>query len=219
MSDCTEASFLKDVAKHELIVLREDGVNRHLRFKQPGTTSYYFDLITWPGCLCLTGDMGTYVFTRLEDMIEFFRTDREHGTGQGLKINRSYWAEKLIAVNSNCGRDGSAFEFSPEKFQRRVKEQLVSWWRDEGLTREQRCELREEVEHQVLNRCDDGEVRARDALDEFECEIDGSTFRFRDAWEWGLTDYTYHFTWCCYALAWGVLLYDRFKQTVVEVEA
>lgn len=79
MSDqCTEKRFLGDVAKHQMTILRDDGVNRHVRFKQPNSSNMFFDLITWPGCLCYTGDMGTYVFRRLEDMFEFFRTDREH---------------------------------------------------------------------------------------------------------------------------------------------
>lgn len=209
MSQCTEAYFLTDVENHELIIVRDDGVNRHLRFKQPGTSSFYFDLITWPGCLCITGDMGTYVFQRIEDMFEFFRTDRQHGVGEGLKINQPYWSGKLIAVCSNGKLGGSAVEFSPDKFHRRVKEQLVSWWRYGELTRKQRRELREEIEHQVLRHCDDGEARAYDTLTEFACEIDGRAFYFSDSWEWNLTDYTYHFTWCCYAIAWGVMKYDQ----------
>ena len=73
---CTEQSFLKDVAEHQMTVLRDDGVNRHVQFRRPGTICMGFELITWPGYLCYTGDMGTYVFRRLEDMFEFFRTDR-----------------------------------------------------------------------------------------------------------------------------------------------
>lgn len=217
MSDCTEQSFLKDVAKHELTLLRDDGVHRHLLLKEPGTRNFAFELITWPGCLCFTGDMGTYVFQRLEDMLEFFRTDQAQANGNELKINRGYWSEKLIAVDSSGRRGGSAVEFSPVRFQRMVKEQLVTWWRDSNLTREQRRELREEVESQVLSRDDDVDVRAYDALQEFEHDIDGRTFRFTDSWEWDLTDYTYHFTWCCYALAWAVKQYDKAKQSSAEL--
>lgn len=71
-----EQRFLNDVANHEMIIIRDDGVNRHVRFKRPNSSCMYFDLITWPGHLCYTGDMGSYVFRRLEDMFEFFRTDR-----------------------------------------------------------------------------------------------------------------------------------------------
>lgn len=199
-----------------MIVLREDGVNRHLRFKQPSTNCYYFDLITWPGCLCLTGDMGTYVFKRLDDMFEFFRTDRQHAAGDGLKINRSYWSEKLIAVDSSGRRGGSAVEFSPEKFQRMIKEQLVTWWREKELTSEERKELRKEVESEILSACHDGETRAFDAVNDFSHTVGGRTYQFQDWWEVNCTDYTFHFTWCCYALAWGIRQYDAAKPLVSE---
>lgn len=81
MRDITEETFLADVAAHQIHVLRDDGVHRHIRFKRPGTYCMQFDLITWPGYLCYTGDMGTYVFNRLEDMFEFFRTGRSRATG------------------------------------------------------------------------------------------------------------------------------------------
>ena len=89
---CPEAIFLRDVAEHEMIVVRDDGVHRHIRFKKPGTSCMHFDLITWPGYLCYTGDMGTYVFSRLTDMFEFFRTDREYmrlREGQTLRVPSS----------------------------------------------------------------------------------------------------------------------------------
>src|SRR5690348_13144744 len=100
--DNCEQWFLKDVSTHEMIVIRDDGANRHIRFKRPGTSCMYFDLITWPGYLCYTGDMGTYVFSRLEDMFEFFRTDRDYNKRKGreLSINPKYWGEKLQAVDS-----------------------------------------------------------------------------------------------------------------------
>lgn len=46
---CTEQDFLKDVREHEMIVIRDDGVNRHIRFKRPQEGAYWFDIITWPG--------------------------------------------------------------------------------------------------------------------------------------------------------------------------
>ena len=43
------------------------------------------------GSLIASGDVGTYVFSRLADMFEFFRSPM---TSDGrLYINDSYWAE------------------------------------------------------------------------------------------------------------------------------
>lgn len=213
MSDCTEQSFLKDVAAHEMIVLRDDGVYRHIRFKKPDTGCMYFDLITWPGYLCYSGDMGCYVFSRLNDMFEFFRTDREHMSlrnGATLAINKGYWSEKLTAVDGNR-RNGGATEYSPDRFRLIVKEQLVDWMRERDLNKAQRRELRDEVEQDVLSAADDGDVRAYDAATNFRATVGGNTYEFSDFYENDLTAYTYSFVWCCYALAWGIQKYDDVK--------
>ena len=96
MSDqCTEERFLSDIANHQMTVIRDDVVGRHIRFRRPSTICYGFDLITWPGHLCITGDLGTYVFQRLVDMFEFFRADpfyADRHPKQQLFINAGYWA-------------------------------------------------------------------------------------------------------------------------------
>lgn len=119
---CTEQRFLDDVAQHRMTILRDDSVNRHAQFKREGTRCYQFDLITWPGYLCYTGDMGSYVFQRTTDMFEFFRTDRNdfNYNKDGLSINPGYWGEKLEAVDK-C--DGFK-EFSLDLFRKNVREYL-----------------------------------------------------------------------------------------------
>ena len=64
--------FLKDVAHHSMVVVRDDGVHRHLIFSNNGSFIYRFEIITWPGYLAYVGDMGSFVFTRIEDMFSFF---------------------------------------------------------------------------------------------------------------------------------------------------
>ena len=194
---CTEESFLKDVKNHHMTVIRDDGVCRHVQFKQPGTNCYRFDFITWPGYLCYTGDMGTYVFSRLEDMFEFFRTDRKQPKeGQTLFINLGYWAEKLQAID----RDGVK-EYSPDKFREAINRYMED---DERVT----PEIRQAVEDEVLAFSDEGEHEASRAVYEFE--HDG--YCFVDFFEATLTEYTYRFIWCCYAIAWGINKYDQQKE-------
>lgn len=197
---CTEQSFLRDVADHQMIVLRDDGVYRHVRFKQPGTNCMYFDLVTWPGWLCYSGDMGTYVFRRLEDMFEFFRTDQTERTylakdGRTLHINLGYWAEKVEAEERHEGLKA----YSADKFRRVIKE-----WLDEA---EASDEVRAAVEDEILSYADDHEYAAREAVNDF----DRHGFTFHDFWEVDLQEYTYRFIWCCYAIAWGIQQYDKTK--------
>lgn len=201
----TLKSFLGDVKNHTMRVIRDDGLYRHVRFKNPDTTIFYFDLITWPGHLCYTGDMGTYVFERLEDMFQFFRR-----SGESYSIDMRYWAEKVQASDKSDGIK----EFSPELFKEAVHEYRLRWvrgYRDQ-LTKEQRRELWEAVDSDVLASLDEGQHRACNAVYDFSYKVEGRTFWFNDFFERTIDDYTFRFVWCCFALAWGIQQYDTAKQ-------
>lgn len=222
--------FQRDTANHSMRVLRDDGVYRHIRFSDNGSSVYRFDLLTWPGCLCYTGDMGTFVFQRLEDMFEFFRDGRERLEGEEPRINRSYWSEKLIGVDGSR-RNGSAEEFSEEKFRRVINEYRVDWVRREverggsaleALNKEKRRELWEAVQDEVLDLLDEGDSGGAQRAAFAFVWRDGSRGRgnrewsFADLFDHTFTDYTHAFTWCCYALAWGIEQYDKQKQEQPE---
>ena len=211
---CSEAQFLKDVAHHEMQIIREDGLHRHLRFQKPGSWNMHFDLITWPGYLCYTGDMGTYVFRRLNDMLQFFRTDREHmylRDGKTLAVNHSYWAEKVEAQDKGDGLT----EFDEEKFTRVILEILVGWLREHwnSTTQEERRDLWEDVISTVIHADEDsGGYRKQGAAYDFFHQVNPRlSFSFRDLFDYSFTRYTFRFIWCCYALAWGVQKYDEAK--------
>ena len=92
--ECTEQMFLDDVKNHQISIIKDDGLHRFIRFKRPDSTSYWFDLITWPGFLCISGDCGTYVFSRTEDMFDFFKMrdgDFNKKKDRLLNINPRYW--------------------------------------------------------------------------------------------------------------------------------
>lgn len=223
---CTEERFLRDVAQHEMIVIRDDGVNRHIRFKEPGTINQFFDLITWPGHLCYTGDMGTYVFQRTNDMFGFFRKG-----GRLDCIDHHYWAEKIQAAD----REGVR-KFSHPKFQEMVRSWVTdheeSYRPDEDDTdavaqhAAAYAELRSEVDSEVAN-ADDNSTRCYDAAIDFRHNGDawqefhgpGAEFEFSDVWDgfdFATSDYTFRFLWCCYALAWGIEKYDAAKQPAAK---
>lgn len=204
MSSCDEDKFLRDIAEHKMTIIRADGVNRHLRFQKPGSTCMHFDLITWPGYLCYAGDMGTYVFQRLHDMFEFFRTDRVHmklRDGQTLAINPGYWGEKLEAID----RDAEYKKWSPEKFEARIRDEFANWLNENEASRETRAEASDQFEDEVIAEIECGKEAAYRAACEFDYE--GET-PFLDWWEVDSDEYTYRFIWCCYALTWGIQQYD-----------
>jgi hypothetical protein len=221
MSIPTEENFLSDVSKHSMKVLHDDGLYRHLNFSNNGSFNQQFDIITFPGYLVYSGDMGCYTFKRLEDMFGFFR----HGQrGSTLSINPGYWEEKLQSFD----RDGSK-EYSPKKFKDMVEEHINEWIEEfegeydssEEELEKQRAEfatqLRDVVEDCIISYADDSEYKVHEALRDFSFDyedkfIKRQKYEFSDTWEWDLKDYTYRYIWCCYAIVYAIQLYDAFNQ-------
>lgn len=196
--------FLKDIDRHELQVLRDEGVYRHIRFKRPDTYCMYFDLVTWPGFLAYSGDMGCYVFNRLEDMFEFFRRPDE-----SYRIDHGYWAEKVQAADKSAGIE----EFCKERFTEVVNTYRLRWMRDGLMTKAQRRELWDAVQLDVIEGYSDDAQSCHQRAADFDYRpISASrSYRFDDFWEHRFTRYSHRFGWCCLALAWGIKKYDEHK--------
>lgn len=213
MSDAlTTERFLKDVANHEMSILRDDGVNRHISFWRPETSVMRFDLITWPWHLCFTGDMGTYVFQRLEDMFEFFRTDRQHNQEKKLFINPSYWGEKLEAID----RSGGFREWDENNFKEQARSSFKDWLhgliKDPNFPLEKSVEIEERFEDEVISLVEYkyvGKEVAYEAMQSFEYQGD---LPFQDYCEVDTDEYTFRYLWCCYAMAWGIQKYDEARK-------
>lgn len=199
----TTPEFLRDVDAHVMTVFKDDGLFRHIRFERPYTLCMHFDLVTWPGHLCYTGDMGTFVFTRLADMFEFFRK------GNGGHIDRRYWAEKCRAQDKADG----IVEYSPEKFAQAVRDDRLRWIRDAKdcgyLNKTERRGLWTAIEQEVLAYARDGEQRAMQAAMEFSFR----DYSFTDFWDHNVKEFTHRFNWCCMALVWGINKYDNERKT------
>jgi hypothetical protein len=100
----------KDLAEHVIEQRHSAGLYRHWRCGKPSSSDMSFHIVTWPGSLCYTGDMGDYLFRRTDDMVAFMRS-----------ACRDYYyaAEKCIA---SC--DDGIREFSSECFDKEMKEVL-----------------------------------------------------------------------------------------------
>jgi len=198
----TEESFLKDVSAHQMTVLNDTGLYRHLRFASVGSDgkphwNQYFTLTTFPDHLVFSGDMGTYVFTRLQDMFEFFR-----GKPDGpLQINPDYWGGKCLAADKATG--GDIMAYSSEKFKAVVTE-IFNDHEFESATEKELCWLA--IEDEVL--CGEGEHEAYSLAGQFQFQ--GEHF-FHDFWEHRLREYTGRYLWCCFAIVWGIRQYDAAK--------
>lgn len=207
------ARFTKDIAEHTMEVLLDQGVHRHLKFRRPGTYCMGFDIVTWPGHLAVTGDMGDAVFARLHDMFEFFRASPERtAIAGGLYVNVGYWAEKCVA------NDGEKQDFSNDLFRALVKERFDEYVTHTSDDAEANAELWDELDSEVLAAMNTHEAIA--AMDGFE-SVDSPDFKFVDAWEYAslIEDYTFHFIWRLFAIAHAVQAYDQMKSEQAPVPA
>jgi hypothetical protein len=195
--------FMADCGDHQMTVLHDDGLYRHLLFRSPGSLDR-FEVITWPGHLTLNGGHGTWTFARTDDMFEFFRSS------QGLtRINPGYWGEKLRGGLTS----GNALteEYDPDVYHAEVKRWLDDFiescdWPDEVIE-----DLRAEVATQLTDDWLDWthEDGARDLLDRFQFATARRRVRLEDVWEWELRKPSSHFLWSCWAVAFAVDQYDR----------
>lgn len=212
-----EKQFLRDIQDHVMTVIRDEDVNRHIRFKRPDSGTYYFDLITWSGHLIITGDCGTWVFRRVEDMFEFFCMDeRDFNYKQDrLSINPDYWAEKLLAVDNNGRRrDSGPMQFSEDKFEKTIERYVENYFEDDHELSDHMKTIKEELWEEVKNSCScpESEEDAFRMASDFHFPYlndDGEkkVFIFGDFWEENLREWTYHYIWCLYAIVWGIKQY------------
>lgn len=184
----TQEEFLADVAEHQMKVELDSGLYRRLVFRS--TRDHYdkwFEIITWPRGLAMSGDMGSWVFRREQDMFEFFREKQ---------INPSYWHEKLEAVDRH-----GAQEFDADVFRTDALAHLENWALDESKLAAARANLLEN-----LTPCDTEEELRRAWADS---EVNGEPLDPCDMPS-GMV-YTRRFLWACHAIRWAVEQYDALE--------
>jgi hypothetical protein len=208
--------FARDTAQHQMTVLHDDGLYRHLLFRAPGHSFYWFELITTPGQLVFSGDGESFVFRRTTDMFEFFRSGIRRDGSVG--INPHYWSEKLTS-----DRD-SVKSYQEDLFVRLVWEQADHLIEQEHVTPEQADRFRQAIKDDIVEGglCATADEAYR-TIEDFEFYNDPSKefdyrhepdIRFEDAWEWfGATkDFGWWFLWVCRAIVWGIARYDKVRR-------
>lgn len=209
-----DTRFLLDTANHRLQIIRDDGLYRHLRMKEPGTSCYYYDVITWPGYLTVTGDMGNWTFSRTADMFDFF------GAWEGV-INTGYWSEKLEAGAGCSARELLAKEYDHDAFCKSLKESL-----NEYLEDDQDAELEEDWDDED-DTPDSDKAKVREVVRELcraEFSNDWEAYQavyeadWPESWSvWDICDgltfktYTSHFRWILFAITWAISKYHNAK--------
>lgn len=221
--------FARDVVRHQMRVLLDQGIHRHLQFRSSHSAfDSWFDLITYPGGLTVTGCRQSWTFRREYDMFGFFRAG-------GYRANPQYHAEKLQTPY------GAAKEYSKEAVFAYLADTLDQWQDDDPdrlmeyleQLREFAADMRRRqagaiggarsvyskprrpkrpltartLRAQIRQADEDGDLEheqgARGLLYELEEQKVVS-----DTWEWDLHDYHFDFLWSLHAVCWGVKQYD-----------
>lgn len=203
--------FIRDTKLHEMECIKADGIHRHYRFSKPNSSAYWFDIVTFPGYLVMTGDMGTWPFRRIRDMVQFFNKDR---------IDRGYWAEKLQMGSGRNEVTGAYKEVDLPNTLKDLRKILESWY-DENkhdVGQVEKDELKSSY-NEFASRLG----RVKSYAEDYSCGSISENVFYRAVEEADLTgesqwqydspwDYedlypqfnpTYHFSWACEAIQYA----------------
>ncbi|BCE02955.1 hypothetical protein [Marinicellulosiphila megalodicopiae] len=202
----TVEEFKKHVENHSMQVLSDNGVNRTLEFRNNGSSNRYFTITTWSNHLCISGDMGTFVFARLEDMFNFFRSDDDE-----LNIQGGYWSEKLEA--------GKHMAFDQDRLVTALYKRIYYYFEIDDDQFNEIYEDEDHEHHQVIVDLKDNvidcieEYNYASLINDFESPSDHNPLEdfFIDC-GYECESPTYHYVWCKYAIVWAIKQYDASKK-------
>ncbi len=201
MYECTDEQFLDDVKTHRMEIIQDNGLFRHIRFERPDDRYHmHFTLTTWPCHLCVTGDMGTFVFHQIDDMFNFFQLKRLAERPKETVFKKTaYWAEKCICEDRYIHLQ----QFDRDRLRKAVKDAFDAHF--EAPESEAANHCWKKLEWEVLD-AENGWGANQKALD-----FDQDGFKLTDFGENNLESFTYQFIWSLYAIAWGIEQYDATK--------
>lgn len=209
---CTLERFQKDTAEHQLTVLLDSGLHRNFRVAKPQSSAFHYNITTWPGYLCISGDMGCFVFQRTEDMFTFFR-------GKPDEINPGYWQEKVQAGTDYNGAEAITSEPDFESYDKRMTEYLDYFIDGLDPDVEEDAEKIEQATEAVedfkrFRENSEWDIVAR--INNWDAS-DAGGMELEDFWEGhhGLQKFRFHYIWCCYAIVHAIALYDAAKASEV----
>lgn len=200
MTDYPEIAqrFARETAKHQMTVLHDDGYYRHLRFANPESSLYWYEITTSPGQLTFSGDGESFVFRLALDMFEMFRRSAESGG-----INAGYWAEKC--------KTGNAKTYARERFEEYVWKQVAD---NETYYPGLREDVQEEIFDSLVYDVDHESSALLAALgyayftDPDQTPTGSRQFRFKYVHEWQPQDFDWWFLFACYAIDDAITKYD-----------
>ena len=192
--------FENSVKNHELKILHDSGLYRYLIIANPQNNNMYYEVVTYPGHLVISGDMGSCTFSIIPDMFDFFRTEN-------LSINLGYWNEKAVSKSIF----GENLEYDNEAFSRLLERWLEEWVEEESPSKEEKEEVKEEIKDAVF--LVDTEEQAFNFLYDVDEDSPLAKILDQDFWEYAnFKKSTGYQEWRLYAINHAIRLYDAVKR-------
>lgn len=206
----TKDRFLGIVKNHQMKIDSDSSSHRHLVFKEPSSSAYHFNITTWPGYLCVSGDMGCFVFKYpMPDMFSFFR-DKKPDWG----INPGYWEEKVCAQPMH---GGGVKIYSRNKTEAQLRELLED--HKEYLAecnepdQQENIAAAESYVSEIIATYLEDKYEAVSALRNWDYDLAGgmSFDCVSDALQ---EEFTAQYLFCCHAVVWAIKQYDNHQENV-----
>lgn len=212
---------------HKVTIEQDDGIFRSILFKRPGTGFYHFRIVTWPGHLAISGDIGNYVFAREHDMFGWFADDKDWAA-MPMSINPKYWGEKVQATYKGSVGECSNGIVDHGTDVKTIRADLVQWFREldgwgSRITdgKSYRKDAWHDLRHYLLERIHD-DLPIREAItmierfripsylfDDTEDRGFDACYDHYEAWSYRTPNQT--FLTCCAAIVWGIKKYAQAK--------
>lgn len=189
-------SFAEGTTEHVMTIVKDDGLYRRLRFAKPGSFQFYFEVITWPGYIALTGDMRSLMMTRVEDMIGFVASPGSD------EIDFRYWAQKVVASAGNIKQwcCSVMIEQLHEAWVDHCLEEGVCQDSDDG--RAAWAEIQDDIIDTSAAYGEHDERTYAEAISNFTGAVS-----LLDAWEWDCRDLEFDIYWQMLALRYAANAY------------
>lgn len=219
--------FYRETAYHELTVLQDNGPYRHLRMMpdRSRSSSYWYEVVTWPGNLVFRGDGESFVFSIFgKDMFSLFREGLwKDGS---IHINATYWAEKLSS-DRECVK-----AYQSEEFEKLVRAEMERAIKEDRIPQKHVERFRQEIKDKIFENfdfsteCEEESYRAVEGFEFYFDEADefrygkNADWRFYEPYEWfGQTkDYEWWFLWSLYGVVKAIKAYDQHKGTGMAMD-
>lgn len=173
-------------------------MHRHLSCSNGGSWHQRFDVVSYPGHLVFSGDMGSFIFRRETDMFAWFHS----ATIEWLSAD--YVGQKVQA--------GQGKEFSPGVF-REVVNTIRDDWAECGYDDQYPEEFAEAFD-------EDGyaHITFKEETHEFLRGLSVGPHEKTEWYEYDLDGYTFQFIWALRAMRWAISTYYEMREPLGVAE-